>query len=131
MVPPSGDLLMTIGKRGRYTGRRDADRKVRRAAGFLLPALATIPAAAAMPAVERISRTDIPAYIDADGSATGPFAVSANGRFVVFALEAGNLVVGDGKRDLICRPTAAASSSVRHAAISIRTTATARSPTCS
>ena len=76
---------MTIGKRVRRTGRRIADRHIRRGAGSLLLALATIPAAAALPAVERISRTDIPAYIDADGSATGPFAVSANGRFVVFA----------------------------------------------
>lgn len=99
---------MTIGKRVRRIGRRDTDRNVRRATGFLLLALATIPAAAAVPAVERISRTDIPAYIDADGSATGPFAVSANGRFVVFASEAGNLVAGDGngKRDLFVRDLA-------------------------
>lgn len=92
---------MAIGKRVRCTDRRGADRNLRHAAGYLLLALA-IPAAAAAPAVERISRTDIPAYIDADGSATGPFAVSANSRFVVFASEAGNLVAGDdnGRRDL-------------------------------
>jgi Tol biopolymer transport system component len=70
--------------------------------GVLSTLLAAAAASAAAPAAELVNRTGIAAHIDADGSASGPFGVSTDGRFVIYASRAGNLVAGDinGRRDL-------------------------------
>lgn len=88
--------MTTDGHAHPIADRSGAIRTIRRLAPAALLVLSGTTAAA--PAVEHISRTDIAAHIDADGPATGPFAVSANGRFAIFASEAGNLVASDGKR---------------------------------
>jgi Tol biopolymer transport system component len=64
----------------------------------LMPLLAAcwiVPVLGGSLPVELVSRTDIAAHIGADGSSIGPGGVSANGRFVVFASTASNLVEGD------------------------------------
>lgn len=61
----------------------------------LLAACWIVPVLGGSLPIELVSRTDIPAHIEADGSAIGPGDVSASGRFVVFASTASNLVDGD------------------------------------
>ncbi len=61
----------------------------------LLAACWIVPVLGGSLPVELVSRTEIAAHIDADGSATGPAGVSANGRFVVFSSNASNLVADD------------------------------------
>lgn len=64
--------------------------------------LASLSTARTVPAAELISRTDLSSHVSADGPSSGPFAVSADGRFVIYASRAGNLTSGDinGRRDL-------------------------------
>ncbi len=82
--------------------RRRDSHLVRNGLAALTSALFTISALASPPPAELVSLTDIAARIEADGSSTGPFGISPNGRFVLFASTAGNLVSGDinGRRDL-------------------------------
>jgi Tol biopolymer transport system component len=61
----------------------------------LLAACWTVPVLGGSLPTELVSRTDIAAHIEADGSATGPAGVSASGRFVLFISTASNLVDGD------------------------------------
>lgn len=70
------------------------------ALGLALPL--ALPAAAAIPGIEIVDRAAVATYVDANGHSTGPLATSGDGRYLLFASAASNLVPGDGNglRDL-------------------------------
>jgi Tol biopolymer transport system component len=55
----------------------------------------SLPAFAEIPGIELVDRTTLPAYIDSNGTSTGPLATSADGRYTLFQSAASNLVSGD------------------------------------
>lgn len=70
------------------------------ALGLALPLV--LPAVAAIPGTEIVDRAAVATYVDANGNSTGPLATSGDGRYLLFASAASNLVPGDGNglRDL-------------------------------